>query len=372
MPPTSLTLFNMAGIPVKVHWTFWFLVLWAGVMGYTWLDGWVGAMILVMAVLFLFASVVAHELGHALAAQGMGLKPKNVILYPFGGMANIPNLAQNPWTELAIAVAGPAINLILSLVLLWLFLLFWSVEFAAQLLAEPRHLLLWVRESALTGDIALVVVVYLAMVNFLLAVFNLLPAFPMDGGRILRAGLGFYISFQQATRLATRLGQALALVTIFFTVTPYFYIYSPSSAFIAIFVFWGASYEDRLVQKRGFQHELSVSQVDFARNVKPVLPEQSVSEAVERMLKGPHLDFPVVGLQGLIGMLKRDDLLRALHRGEVHLPVSQLMCTDYPRVSLHDNLQTVQQYMIASKLTTLPVFDGSALVGLINVRDVSP
>jgi CBS domain-containing protein len=163
----------------------------------------------------------------------------------------------------------------------------------------------------------------------------------------------------------------LAAVTIFFTLTPYFHVQSISAVFVAVFVFVGATYEERMVRLRS---KLAAAQVVDAMSTIDIVrltPGESVGVVMERVFKAPQFDLPVIVQGMLVGMLRRDDLLLALRRGEAHRLVGEIMRTDYPSVGPGDNLHTVQEHMLASKFTTLPVLHEGIFVGLINIRDVN-
>ena len=366
----SLKIGQPFGIEIKVHWSFWLVVLWAGSEGVYWSGQWHGVAFAILAILLFFVCVLLHEFGHALVAKALGVEVKEIVLLPVGGMAKIGHMPEQGWQELVIALAGPMANLGIAAGLLIALLGLWGPELIVGFTQSAETVLSGMAQAVFEGGSALALTTFLIMTNLLLAGFNLLPAFPMDGGRILRAFLAMVTSYKMATRIAVRLGQVLALATIFFTLTPYFKTQSLGAVLIAVFVFVGATYEDKIVQARWRLNGVRVVDVMSAMTVLPASPRETLGAIMERVLKSPQLDLPVMVQGALVGMLRRDDLVLALRRGEAQRPVSEVMRTDYPSVLPTDNLRTVQQQMIVSQFTTLPVLNEDELVGLINIRDV--
>jgi Zn-dependent protease/CBS domain-containing protein len=367
----SLKTDKIFGVPIKIHWSFWLVILWAGGEGVRWTGNWRGAWFAGGAMLLFFVCVVLHELGHAFAAKAFGAEVKGIILLPIGGIAQIRRLPRQGWQELTIALAGPLVNFLIALVLGDLFLVLWGPSLVEGFLQSPGTVLLGIARSVFSGGSAISLMAYLVIANLLLALFNLIPAFPMDGGRIFRALLTMFFSYKTATRIAVRIGQLLAVFSIFLTLTPYFGTQSPSAVLIAVFVFIGAAYEDKLVQSRWKFNNLRVVDVNFSENIIPILPNQRLNEIMEQAFKSPQHDLPVVLHNKLVGMLRRDDLLLALQRGKSYLSVEQVMRKEYPAVGLRDSLQTVQNYMTSTQFATLPVLEGGNLVGVINLHDVN-
>lgn len=367
----SLNIGKPFGIEIKIHWSFWLVVVWAGSEGVRWSGRWQGVLFAVLAILLFFVGVLLHELGHALAAKALNIEVKGITLLPVGGMAKIQSMPEHGWEEFVIALAGPMANMGIALVLLIVLLLIWGPGLIIGFTQSMETVLSGIIRSVFDGGSVLSLTAFLAVTNLLLAVFNLLPAFPMDGGRIFRASLAMLLPYQTATRIAVRTGQILALATIVFTLTPYFQVQSLSAVLLAVFVFVGATYEDKVVQVRWRLNNLRVVDVMSAITPIPLSPGETLGTIMERVFKSPQLDLPVMVQGGLVGMLRRDDLILALRRGESHLPVSKVMRTDYPSVLPTDSLQAAQRQMLTSQFTTLPVLHNDKLIGLINIRDVN-
>ncbi len=243
---TSLTIAKINDIPLKLHWTFSLLLLWAAGQGYQWFGGWWGSGLALLLKSLLFLCVIGHEVGHALTAKAFGLQTKHIMIFPFGGMAQISYIPATGWPELMIALAGPAVNFVLMMVFMLIFFLQWGSEFLQRLLSMPSTILPWLIQAAFDEQLALSLVAYLILINAFLTLFNLIPAFPMDGGRIFRAFLSTQLPYIQATQIAVRIGQLFALGLIILTLTPYFGLQSPSTVFIGRRHFLGRAHNSPL------------------------------------------------------------------------------------------------------------------------------
>ncbi|RME51786.1 MAG: CBS domain-containing protein [Caldilineae bacterium] len=366
----SLRLGRVWGVPVRVHWSFWLVVLWAAGEGFRWGGGWRGSVFAAGAVLLLFVCVALHELGHALAARGLRVEVRGITLLPIGGLAQIEGLSQTGWRELVIALAGPAVNFVLALVLGDLFLALWGPSLVEGFFRSPDTVLAGILRSIFNGANLIALMAYLTTANLLLAVLNLIPAFPMDGGRVLRALLSLALPFHTATRIAARTGQGLALLSIVPFLLPNSPFQSPAGVMVAVLVFLGATLEDRLAQRRRRLAARRVGEVAFARQMTVVSVGERLGTAMERVLGAPRHDLPVLSAGRLVGVLRRDDLLRAIQRGEGDAPVESVMRTAYPTVQMGDTLQQVQHLMTTTGFATLPVLDGESLVGVIHLQTV--
>jgi Zn-dependent protease len=222
---------RLFGIDLFVHWTFFLLLGWVAWSHYAAHYDWLETLMGVAFILALFAIVVMHELGHALAARQFGVRTRDILLLPIGGVARLEHIPENPRQELVIALAGPAVNVVL----------------AASLLVglSMSSGIMQVSEAARVGGAFLS---QLFWVNVSLALFNMLPAFPMDGGRVLRALLAMRMDYVRATQTAAAVGQTMAVVLAIIGV-----FYNPFLIFIAIFVWLGAGAEAYMVQTRGQQ-----------------------------------------------------------------------------------------------------------------------
>jgi len=286
---------SFRGIRVYIHPTFWLLVLWVGLSDFLRYRSLSAALGGVLFVLVLFVCVVLHEFGHALTAQRYGIRTQDITLYPIGGVARLERIPEQPVQELWIALAGPAVNGLIALVL-WLFL--------RLPLSQLSHPSFWAR---------------LLSVNLLLAAFNLLPAFPMDGGRVLRASLALKLEYLRATSIAAQLAKAFAFL---FGVIGLFS--NPFLVFIAFFVWEGAEEEAAMARQRLSLSGLPVSQAMLTR-YDVLQPQNTLKEAAQLLLASSQVDFPVVENGHLVGLLTREALLRGLNQLGEEAPVGESM-----------------------------------------------
>jgi Zn-dependent protease len=226
----SITIARVAGTEVRIHMTFLILLAWIGIVNYVALGG-AGALAAVVFIIAVFACVVLHELGHAVAANFYGIKTTDITLLPIGGLARLARMPDRPGEEIVIAIAGPLVNVVIALVLILGLGLALDPDGMAAALTEPG-----------AGFFA-----RLAAINIFLVLFNLIPAFPMDGGRVLRALLSIWLGRRRATDIAARVGQALAFVFGFLGLM----VGNAILVFIAIFVYLAATAEAGLFRTQG-------------------------------------------------------------------------------------------------------------------------
>ena len=343
----SLKLARIAGVDVFVHVTFAILIVWIAIGAWV-QEGSVEAVVRGLTFMTgLFTCVVLHELGHALAARRYGIRTRDITLLPIGGMARLEQMPEKPAQEFVVALAGPAVNLVIATLLATVLQLTgsWNPE------ADPNPL----RGPLLQG---------LLLVNVVLFVFNLLPAFPMDGGRALRALLASRMEYVRATNIAAHLGQAMALL---FGLLGLFG--NPLLVFIALFVWIGAAAEASLVQARAALAGVPVAAAmvaDFAS----VSSTDSLEHVADLTLAGSQKDFPVVDQGVLRGLLTQEDMLAALARGDRGTRVGSAMQTDVPTVDSHEMLEHAFVRFADAPASTLPVLHAGAFVGLLTMDNV--
>ena len=345
----SWKLGTVAGIGLYVHATFFLLIAWVGIT--YWLAGGSAAALSGIAfILALFACVVLHELGHALTARRYGIRTRDITLLPIGGVSRLERIPDNPRQEVWVSLAGPAVNVVIAVAL-----------YAWLLLSQTLRPL-----SALTmaGGPFLE---RLLLVNVSLAVFNLLPAFPMDGGRVLRALLAMRMEYVRATQVAAHVGQALALG---FGLIGLFS--NPFLVFIALFVWIGAAQEASMVQMRTGLSGIPVSRA-MLTNFQTVAPDDPGQRVLELILAGSQQDFPVVerGQGGPVaGVLLRSDVLKALAQRASDWRVRDIMRREFEVVDAADMLDTALARLQSCNCHTLPVTSRGALVGLLTMENV--
>jgi Zn-dependent protease/CBS domain-containing protein len=339
----SFKLGTIGGTAVRVHVTFALLLIWIWFMHYR-IGGAPAAWQGVAFILAVFACVVLHEFGHAAAARYFGIRTPDITLLPIGGLARLERMPEEPGREFVIAVAGPLVNVVIAAIIF--LALGWSVglEQMAQI-EDPRTSFF----SRLAG------------VNIFLVLFNMIPAFPMDGGRVLRAALASRMSWSRATQVAATIGQGLAFVFGFLGL-----LYNPILIFIAIFVYLAAAAEAQNAQIRDVASSVLVGDVmitDFARLDRSA----NIDEAIEALLATTQREFPVVDSAGhLEGLLTRDDMIRALKETGPGAPVVGVMRTDIPRIHRRASLQESLRLMQEAGAPAIAVMDSVGhLVGLM-------
>jgi Zn-dependent protease len=353
---SSLRLFTIRDIAIRVHITFPLILIWAALQfGFLSGAGWTGALFGVIIILLLFVIVTLHELGHSVAAQRYGVPVKQIVLLPIGGVAQLDHIPETPWHEFVIAVAGPAVNFLLAILL-------------GALVVLPGFSFVTTAEEFMAVDnITLPLIFsYVFVYNLFLGVFNLLPAFPMDGGRILRALLATRLDYLTATRWAVRVGQTLAWILGLygFTSGNFFLI------LIAFFIYMGAGQEGQLVQLRSMLRGVTVEQA-YSRQANTLRPSDTLHQAVVLTLRTLQSSFPVLQTGRLVGMLPYQQLVEALDSQGPSTPVSEVMVRDVEPARPYDELFDIQQRLQTSKMDALPVMDGDQFLGLITTRDIS-
>ncbi len=344
----SLKIGSVAGIGIFLHWTF--LLLIAAIFAFYYVQSQsVGAALAGMGLIFgVFFCVILHELGHALTARRFGVGTRSITLYPIGGLARLERIPSEPMKEFWIALGGPVVNLLIAAVLAAvLFLL--GGSFAPGVLESPgRHTL-----------------ASLLWINLVLAGFNLLPAFPMDGGRVLRSLLALRQDYTQATQTAANVGQAMAILFGLFGLISF----NPILLFIALFVYVGAQQESQQAVYRAFTEGTPVRQAMVTRFVT-LDEEDTLDDAVDELLTGTDHDFPVVRDGGIVGLLRRKQLIQALSDHDRDTPVREVADDEFFTTEPGAPLDEVFQRMNASNYTTVPVVDEHRLVGLLTLENV--
>jgi Zn-dependent protease len=345
----SFRIGRLLGIDVFVHATFPLLLAWVGAAHYLPERSAAAAFAGVTFVLALFAIVVLHELGHALTARRFGIRTRNITLLPIGGVAHLERMPERPAQELLVAVAGPLVNVLLAALLLTLLLA------TGGSLAPPEGGLV-AAGPTLSG---------LLWVNVSLAAFNLLPAFPMDGGRALRAALALRIDRVRATRIAAGIGQACALAFGLLGL-----LANPLLVLIAVFVWVGAAAEANAVETRA---ALADVRVESAMNVdfRVLSPRDSLGDASRALLAGAQVDFPVVdAAEKLVGVLTRADLIRGLSEKGPGGAVGSVMTTQFATAEPGERLAAALARARGLACSSVPVRQGERVIGIVTAENV--
>ncbi|MDE3179570.1 MAG: site-2 protease family protein [Acidobacteriota bacterium] len=337
---------RLAGINVYMHATFLLLVLFVLYVNFSGGRDATAAVIGVVFVLIVFAFVVLHELGHALAARRYGVETRDIILLPIGGVARLERMPEKPSEELVVAIAGPLVNVAIALGLLAVLL---------SMGVRPQ----WVDFRTMGGGF----LEELMIVNVWLVAFNLLPAFPMDGGRVLRALLATRMEYPRATKVAARIGQGMAVI---FAIAGLFS--DPWLVFIAIFVWMGADAESAsAIAGRSSTALVPVGRV-MVTDFRTLGPDDTLQDAVDRALAGWQQDFPVVWGDRVLGLLTHSDLSRAIAQYGPNARVRQAMQREFPAVQAQDTLQHAMALLQASGSKSIPVQHEGRLVGLLDAQ----
>jgi len=343
----SFRLATIAGTEVRIHLTFFLLLLFVAMQGMSGGQGLNGALAAMLLVSAMFGCVLLHEFGHVFAARGYGIRTPDITLLPIGGVARLERMPRKPTHELVVALAGPLVNVIIAAVI--------ALALGLKFRFDPNH------EFHLTSGFWQ----HLMMWNLFMVVFNMVPAFPMDGGRVFRAVLAMFVDYERATRWAATLGQGLAAVVV--VVMLLSGAFNPFLLLIAFFIFMAAGQESAAVSQQEATRSLLVR--DAMQTEFHALPsEAQLRHAVDFLLAGTQQDFPVLdGHGGMMGILSRQGLISALSEHGPSYPARGAMMTCeqslHPLMELTGALETLQQ----TTCPAIPVLDPltGRLVGLL-------
>lgn len=341
----SFKLAKVAGIGIYVHWTFLILIAWI-LLAYIWRgNSIVVALAGVGFVLALFACVVLHEFGHALTARRFGVNTRDITLLPIGGVARLERIPELPYQEFLVAIAGPAVNVVIAFVI-FVFLFFMGMLGSLTQLQLSASSFL----------------VNLMWVNVALVVFNLIPAFPMDGGRVLRALLATRMSRVKATHIAASVGQVIAIL---FAIAGIFIPGMFMLLFIALFVYLGAQGEAQAVEAREAFRGARVSDA-MASHFLTLRESDPLEYAIREIMGGHQRDFPVYDGQRVSGILLHHDVVKALHDGRAaESRVGDVTCHQVPTVSAELPLERAVDQMQAAGCPALLVEKDGKLIGML-------
>ena len=346
---------SLFGIALNIHATFLLLLAWVAIGEYQRSHNAMAALGGVLFVLAVFATVVLHELGHALWARRYGIKTRDITLLPIGGVARLERMPREPTQELLVALAGPAVNVVIAgLLYFWLRATGGVPTFVGTTSIQPGFL-----ERAFLAR--------LLAVNIWLVLFNLIPAFPMDGGRVLRALLAMRTrDYARATENAARIGRFFALV---FGVLGLFVIGNPFLVFIALFVWLSAAAEAAAAQSSAMLDGVPLQRL-MITDVRTVSPTDPLSRPVDLILDGFQQDFPVVANGKVQGMLTRGALLKALReRGEQAL-VGDVMAREFQQAGPNEAVDDALTRLKSSGSNSLPVIRDGQLLGVLTMDNV--
>ena len=343
----SVKIARLSGIDVYLHFTFLLVIAWIG-LAYWQLEGTVQAVVTgVGFILALFGCVVLHEMGHALTARKFGIRTRSIVLLPIGGIASIEKTPDDPRQEILIALAGPAVSFGIAGVL-------WLVLSASGGIAETTQL------SLSQGSF----LERLMLVNLLLGAFNLLPAFPMDGGRVFRGVLSLRLGPLRATRIAAVVGQAAAILLALVGMR-----YNLFLVLIAVFIWIGATTEASLASAKSVLTGITARSA-METNFEVLARDDSLGRAVTLTLDGSQKDFPVVQDGTVVGVLRQAGLLRGLHDHGKLCRVDQVMQKPPPTMEVGASLEHVLEDMGSESSGLLVVTEGGRMAGIIDIDNL--
>lgn len=348
----SLGLGKIAGIQISVHWTFLILIAWIFISHYRQGHDAQQALLGVVFIFGLFLCVTLHELGHALTAKRYHIKTKSITLLPIGGVAQMERMPEKPAQELWVALAGPAVNVVLA-ILLYTFLSL-SDSFPQTLTAEVLENLkgvgFWLN---------------LFFANMVLAVFNLIPAFPMDGGRVLRALLSFAYSREKATRIAAGIGQVLAIGFVFLGFYANIWL-----IFIGVFIYLGAGAEAFYETTKSALTGHSIRDA-MMQQFTTLRPDDSLDKVVQILLDGQEQEFIVIENGQVVGILTRRELIRGLAEHGKQALISMVMRRDFLTLHPGMTLTEVYQLLATNACAVAPVIDNGQLIGVVDRENIN-
>jgi len=343
----SLKLGRFAGIDVYIHTTFLLLIGWVAFTYWLQTRTMAGTLEGIAFLLVLFLCVVLHEYGHALTARRYGIRTRDITLLPIGGLARLERIPEKPIEEFWVALAGPAVNVVIAAALF--------IYLSVTRTLEPFTGL------SMTGG---PFIERLMSVNLSLVLFNIIPAFPMDGGRVFRALIAMRTDYTRATHIAAVIGQGIAFLFGFIGLFT-----NPFLVFIALFVWIGAAQEASMVQMKSALSGLPVGRA-MLTNFEMLSPQDTLARAVQLVLDGSQQDFPVREGESVVGILPRGDLVTALSTRDQNTPVSEIMRRDFDMVHPGDMLEPAFARLQACDCHIFPVIQDKRLVGLLTMENI--
>lgn len=347
----KLNLGRVSGIKIKIHWTFFFLMAWI-VFDELKRGGNIESVLFnISFVLAVFICVVLHELGHALTAKRFGINTKNITLLPIGGMARLDKIPESPKQELLVVIAGPLVNVVIAILL----------YFIAPVQAYTNLNFTETFETLMSFTLQNFLF-YLFIVNVGLVLFNLIPAFPMDGGRILRALLAMKMNRVKATQIAASIGQFIAVIFLLIGL-----LYNPFLVFIALFIFIGAYAENKMVQHLALLSDHTVEEA-MLLNITTFKPKDSLDIVVNKIISGAENNFVVVDNDSVKGVLYHNNIIENSNR---NILVEDIMSKTFMTIKSTDKLNKIYQLIHSNKQEFIPVVNNGKLIGAIDAINLS-
>jgi Zn-dependent protease len=355
----SFRIARVSGIDVRVHATFGFAVAYFA-LGFADHYGLGGAAFGTLFICALFACLTLHELGHSLVAQRLGVGVSEILLLPIGGVARLTSEPKKPQHELLIALAGPIVNVVLAFALFLVLAHYWpSSAFELQ---GPHDL----------GDVLepspLGLVRGLFLGNVMLAIFNMLPALPMDGGRVFRALLSLAVGRSRATRIAAGVGQVIALALVVYGLKGNA-AWSGMFALTGLFVFVGAAQERAAVRASDLLSELRAGEV-CDPHALVLAPHEQVGHVLDTLVRSPQAHFAVFYGKELVGTVARDQVLALAPRVGLTAPLSSLMRREFFAVDAGTPLDEVRRRLLELGGRPVVVRSLTGFAGVLGFEDL--
>ncbi|WP_242158917.1 site-2 protease family protein [Aestuariivivens sediminis] len=347
----NLNLGRVSGIKIVLHWTFFFLIAWVVISELKRGGNAASIFFNIILIFAVFTCVILHELGHALAARHFGILTKKITLLPIGGMASLERIPESPKQELVVSLSGPLVNVMIAM---FLYIIIPVDEFMRSNFTETFEVLM--------GFSFQNFLFYLFLVNMGLVIFNLIPAFPMDGGRILRALLSIKLSRVKATQIAATIGQVIAVLFLLAGL-----LFSPFLVIIALFIYLGAYAENQLIQHLALLkgHSVEEAMMIFITTFKP---EDPLDLVVNKIISGTETNFIVVKNHKIKGILYLEQIIGNSNKD---ILVKDVMDTTFKTVKHTDHLDDIYNIIFSSKNAFVPVTKDDKLVGAIDAINLN-
>jgi len=347
---SSLKIFTIFGIPVELHITFLLLIVIIFALAFINILTYYAAFILVL----LFVTVVIHELSHSYLAKRYGVPVERIILLPIGGVSAMGEIPKDPDKELKIAIAGPLTNIIIAIFCFIALIItggIGSISINSFFITNSPN-----------ADINLFLSNFLG-INLLLGVFNLLPAFPMDGGRVLRAFFARRMSYVKATKTAATIGKQFAILMAIIGIFFNFIL-----ILVAIFIYIGADQEYKVIMVSSMLEGITVKDI-MTKEVATLNPDTEVKEALNKMFQKRHMGYPVIDEDNLVGIITFDDISR-IPENKRNIPLKDIMSKKLIIASPDEPVFDSFEKITRNNIGRLPVCDKGKLVGIISKTDI--
>lgn len=343
----SFKLARFFDIDIYIHQTFLLLLLWFGFTNYQRHGTFIAALEGVLFIIALFACVVLHEYGHALTARRFGIKTKHITLLPIGGVAAMEKMPEKPSQELLIAFAGPAVNIIIAMGLYMILQMTPTIDQKIPLSISNSWL------------------INLLIVNIFLAIFNLIPAFPMDGGRILRAALAMKMQYANATLWASNIGKLFAILFTAYGLYSNQYML----ALIGVFLWLGATAENKSTQFKHKIKQLSIQHI-MIKDFTILRPDDDLAIAERIYQQNLQQDFPIGDKSNISHVLSFNALKTALQHYDKSTAINTLSLSEVLTVDIDVNIQQLTEQLKQSPYKMIAVKDKGHVVGIIGIQQI--